>query len=134
MRVAIWVPGTPEHFLIHVHGAFHVIKQMGLDTEFQEAANAVENLKFDWDIKKDAHSKTKKDKKKKDNGPPHAAVLATGTALDRVPSTWEKAGAKAIIRTQIFQLYANLLSNEACQPWDKIVKAQTKNAPREDLK
>ena len=65
MRVAIWVPGTPVHFLIHVHGAFHVLKQMGLDTKFQEAANAVENLKFDWDIKKDAHSNTKKDKKKK---------------------------------------------------------------------
>jgi hypothetical protein len=81
---------------------------MGLDTKFQEAANAVENLKFDWDIKKDVHSKTKKDKKKKDNGPPHTAVIAIGTALDRVPSTWEKAGANAIIRTQIFQLYVNL--------------------------
>jgi len=46
-----------------------------------------------------------------------------------------EARAKAeVIGTHIFQLYANLLSDESCQPWDKIVKAQMESAPQEDLK
>jgi len=44
----------------------------------------IKNLKINWDITKDAHSKTKKDhKKKKDDNPPHAAVVAAKTALDK---------------------------------------------------
>ena len=35
---------------------------------------------------------------------------------------------------QIFQLYGNLLTDEACQPWEKIVKVQTDTIPREDLR
>ena len=35
---------------------------------------------------------------------------------------------------QIFQLYGNLLTDEARQPWEKIVKAQTDTIPREDLR
>jgi len=47
----------------------------------------------------------------------------------------KEAGMTAkVIGTQILQLYANLLFNESCQLWDKIVKAQTKFAPWEDLK
>jgi hypothetical protein len=48
---------------------------------------------------------------------------------------WKEAGSKAeVIRTQIFQIHANLLSNESHQPWDKIVKAQTETAPGIELK
>jgi hypothetical protein len=32
-----------------------------------------------------------------------------------------------------FKLYGNLLSNEARQPWEKIVKAQTTKCPWEDI-
>ena len=35
---------------------------------------------------------------------------------------------------QIFQLYGNLLTDEARQPWEKIVKAQTDTIPWEDLR
>ena len=34
---------------------------------------------------------------------------------------------------QIFQLYGNLLTNEAGQPQEKIVKVQTDTIPWEDL-
>ena len=34
---------------------------------------------------------------------------------------------------QIFQLYGNLLTDEAHQPWEKIVKVQTDTIPREGL-
>ena len=38
-----------------------------------------------------------------------------------------------MLGVQIFQLYANLLTDEARQPWEKIVKAQTDTIPWEDL-
>ena len=38
-----------------------------------------------------------------------------------------------MLGTQIFQLYGNLLTDEAHQPWEKIVKVQTNTIPREDL-
>jgi hypothetical protein len=34
-----------------------------------------------------------------------------------------------VIGVQIFPLYAKLLSDKSCQPWEKIVKTQTKIAP-----
>ena len=39
-----------------------------------------------------------------------------------------------MLGVQIFQLYGNLLTDEAHQPWEKIVKAQTDTIPREDLR
>ena len=39
-----------------------------------------------------------------------------------------------MLGAQIFQLYGNLLTDEACQPWEKIVKAQTDTIPQEDLR
>ena len=38
--MGIW---DPEHFLIHVRGAIHAIKEMELDTKFQEAMKAVKS-------------------------------------------------------------------------------------------
>ncbi len=35
---------------------------------------------------------------------------------------------------KLFELYGNLLSNEARQPWEKIIKAQVTRAPWEDVK
>ena len=39
-----------------------------------------------------------------------------------------------MIGAQIFQLYGNLYTDEARQPWEKIVKAQTDTIPQEDLR
>ncbi len=38
-----------------------------------------------------------------------------------------------MLGAQIFQLYGYLLTDEARQPWEKIVKAQTDTIPREHL-
>ena len=38
-----------------------------------------------------------------------------------------------MLRVQIFQLYGNLLTDDARQPWEKIVKMQANTIPREDL-
>ena len=37
LNVAIWASGIPKQFLLHVHTAIHVCKQMGLDTNFADA-------------------------------------------------------------------------------------------------
>ena len=56
-------------------------------------------------------------------------------ALDNAQKAWDDAEAMTdVIGAQIFELYANLCLDEACQPWDKIVKAQTNTVPWEDLK
>ena len=48
-------------------------------------------------------------------------------ALEAAKLTITMAGVKA------FDLYGNPLSNEARQPWEKIIKAQVTPAPREDI-
>ena len=56
-------------------------------------------------------------------------------ALNNAQKAWDDAKAKTeVIRAQTFQLYANLLSDKVCKPWDKTVKAQTNTVPQEDLK
>ena len=52
MRMVRWASGTPEHFLIHVRGAIHAIKEMELDTKFQEATKAVESASLEVDLAK----------------------------------------------------------------------------------
>eukprot|EP00804_Cyclotella_cryptica_P008126 CCRYP_004607-RC/>CCRYP_004607-RC protein AED:0.50 eAED:0.70 QI:0/0/0.33/1/0/0/3/204/214 len=49
-------------------------------------------------------------------------------ALEAVKRAVTTAGAKP------FELYGNLLSDEARQPWEKIIKAQGTRAPWEDIK
>ncbi len=48
-------------------------------------------------------------------------------ALEAAKLTVTTAGAKA------FELYGNFLSNEARQPWEKIINAQVTRAPWEDI-
>ncbi len=63
-------------------------------------------------------------------------------ALAAVKAAYEKAlkavqEAKLAVTTagaKLFELYGNLLSDEAGQPWEKIIKAQVTNSPWEDVK
>ena len=45
----------------------------------------------------------------------------------------EAAQVVATAGAKPFELYANLLADEACQPWEKILKAQVMQAPWEDV-
>lgn len=128
MMVAFWASSTPEFSFICVAG-IHDIKQIGLDTKFQKATNRVKNLKINWGIAKDAHSKAKKNHNNKKGKDPSPSCCSKKT-IDKAWSMWEEAGAKAeVTRTQILQLYANLLFNNSCQWWDRIIKAQTETLP-----
>ncbi len=33
LKVAIWASGTPKQFLLHIHTAMHICKQLGCETE-----------------------------------------------------------------------------------------------------
>ena len=46
----------------------------------------------------------------------------------------EECGTRGMLGMQIFQLYGNILTDEACQPWEKIMKAQTNTIPWEALR
>lgn len=81
--MAIWASGTPEHFLIHLHGVVHVIKYMGLLTKFKEQYGTVESAKLDWEIGKDAFSKSKKESKAKKDDNSSLAVAAAKVILDK---------------------------------------------------
>ena len=47
-----WASRTPEHFLTHVRGAIHVIKEMELDVKLKEATEALKMANLDLDIAK----------------------------------------------------------------------------------
>eukprot|EP00804_Cyclotella_cryptica_P028158 CCRYP_011021-RA/>CCRYP_011021-RA protein AED:0.58 eAED:1.00 QI:0/-1/0/1/-1/1/1/0/134 len=83
-------------------------------------------------------------KKKKGNkgDAPGATPEAVLPALAEAKALYDKA-LKALEAAKLavtmagakpFELYRNLLSNEARQPWEKIIKAQVTHAPWEDIK
>ena len=147
MRMVRWASRTPEHFLIHVWGVIHAIKEMELDTKFQEAAKAVESAILEVDLTKmqykdelknrekddssqqavgagkAASDKAKKSKRMEGDDSPPAEVVAAKAALNEARKDRNEAQERSdMLGVQIFQLYGNLLTDEACQPWEKIVK------------
>ena len=63
LKVLSWVPGTPKQFLLHVRTAFHVCKQLDLETK--EAMMALEAANCKLDAIKADHAKLAKSAKEK---------------------------------------------------------------------
>ena len=149
VKVAIWSSGTPKQFVLHVHSAIHAITQMGLDNNFAEAEKALETAKLDADIAKSEYASLCSSEKKK-KGKQGDATASSGTNPEPVVSpeltaaknAYEKAvkaveAAKLAVTTagaKPFELYGNLLSDEARQPWDKIIQSRVTRTPWEDIK
>eukprot|EP00804_Cyclotella_cryptica_P019135 CCRYP_020878-RA/>CCRYP_020878-RA protein AED:0.08 eAED:0.80 QI:0/0/0/1/1/1/3/0/430 len=109
-RVTVWSGhGTNEQFVLHVNKAYSTAKKMGLIPTCDDAEKA-------YDSKKGCSTKTEKEKKTAESLSLKADMLALRTKM--TDSALE-----------VFQLYANLLTEEACQPWDLIVKEQTESSP-----
>ena len=107
MRLAIWASGTPQHFLIHVHGAVKVIQQMGLDSKFNKATN----------IAKDAYSKAKRGHKKKEEEDPHPVVEAAKMTLDNAWKAWDDVEAKTdVVRDMSFSSMQNFFWKKLTSP------------------
>ncbi len=144
--MAVWASGTPEQFVLHVRSAIHACKQMGLDVCFAEAEQTVINTELEAELAKTEYVKVRNSEKKKSKGKPEgkpegksegksegnksegtnpdsealkAAKAAYATALKAIETaklTVTTAGAK------LFELYGNLLSDEARQPWEKSLR------------
>jgi hypothetical protein len=149
LKVAIWSSGTPEQFVLHVRFAIHAIMQMGLDMDYAEAERAVEAAKLDAEIAKTEYATVRNSEKKK-KGKQGEATGTSGTnpkpvvspELTAAKNAYKKAvkaieAAKLSVTmagTKPFELYGNLFSDEARQPWDKIIQSCMTRAPWEDIK
>eukprot|EP00804_Cyclotella_cryptica_P026564 CCRYP_020447-RA/>CCRYP_020447-RA protein AED:0.15 eAED:0.20 QI:0/-1/0/1/-1/1/1/0/387 len=108
-----------------VNKAYSTAKKMGLIPACNEAEKAYDSKKAAWkavlrELAEDPLSKTAKEAKTAESLSLKADMLAlkakmTDSALE------------------VFQLYANLLTEEARQPWDLIVKEQTESMPFHDI-
>ena len=130
-----------------------------MDTKFQEAAKAVESAILEVDLTKmqykdelknrekddssqqavgagkAASDKAKKSKRMEGDDSPPAEVVAAKAALNEARKDRNEAQERSdMLGVQIFHLYGNLLTDEAHQPWEKIVKAQTDTIPWKDLR
>jgi hypothetical protein len=131
LKVAVWASGTPEQFVLHARFA---CKQMGLDKNFAEAEQTVINTELEAELAKEEYVKLRSSKKKKIKGnkpegnrskvtnPDSEALAAAKAAYEKALKAIEKAKLAVIMAgAKIFELYGNLLSDEARQPWGKII-------------
>eukprot|EP00804_Cyclotella_cryptica_P010728 CCRYP_005515-RA/>CCRYP_005515-RA protein AED:0.48 eAED:1.00 QI:0/-1/0/1/-1/1/1/0/321 len=145
LKVAVWASGTPKQFLLHVRSTIPACKQMGFDTSFADAEKAVKTAKLNADIVKEEYTQLRNSEKKKKGNKgdaPGTTAEAVPPALAEAKALYDKA-LKALEAAKLadtmagakrFELYGNLLSDEARQPWEKIIKAQVTRAPWEDIK
>jgi hypothetical protein len=121
MSMAQWTYGTPEQFLLHVQAAIHVCKQMKLDVNLSKAQEAVTNTECDLEIAKETYAQVHSSVKKKAKGSKVEAASANSEPLalakvDHEKATQAVAAAKLAVMMEgakVFELYANLLSDEA---------------------
>jgi hypothetical protein len=120
---------------------------MGLDAKFAETEQTVIHAELEAELAKTEYVKLRNSEKKKNKGnkPEGSRSEVTNPdleALAAAKAAYEKAlkaiqEAKLAVTTagaKLFELYENLLSDEARQPWEKIIKAQVTNSPWEDVK
>jgi hypothetical protein len=141
LKVALWTSGTPEQFILHVCSAIHACKQMENDIKYLNAKEAVARANLDLGIKKEEYAQVCTLERKKNKGNPGEGVPAASESLVSAITAYDEAkqaveAVKLAITMEIakaFELYRNLLSDEATQPWDKIIQAQATKCPWEDI-
>jgi hypothetical protein len=124
LRVPVWSKGTPEQFLVHVQQALDAIRQKGLLAAYEKAEKDKEECTKKLVNATEALSKYTGDTT---NTPEGKAVEKATEAVDRASEALES------IANQVFQLYSNLLTEEARRPWTKILGEQIDCAPWVDL-
>ena len=124
LRVPVWSKGTPEQFLVHIQQALDTIRQKGLQAALEKAVKDKEEC-----TKKLTTAKTAIEnyKGRDENPPKKKAVEKAQEAVAREEETCQS------LITQVFQLYSNLLTEEARRPWTKILGEQIDVTPWTDL-
>jgi hypothetical protein len=124
LYVPVWSKGTPEEFLVHVQQALDAIRQKCLQSALDKAINDKE----EWTKKLTTAIEAYGNRKGRDESPPEKkAVEKVTEAVARERETIESLNA------QVFQLYSNLLTEEARGPWCKILGEQIDVIPLDRL-
>jgi hypothetical protein len=127
LKVALWASGTPEQFILHVRSAIHACKQMEHDIKYLNAEEALAMANLDLDIKKEENMQVRTSERKKNKGNPGESVPAASESLVAAKTAYKKTK-QAVEATKLAAMMeigkAFLLSDEARQPWDKIIQAQ----------
>jgi hypothetical protein len=111
------------------------------DMNFSKAKEAVTTATLDLEIRKEEYTQVHSTERKKNKGNPGEGIPATSDSLAAAKTAYEQAkqaveAAKLAAATEgakPFELYGNLLSDEARQPWEKIVQVQMTKCPWEDI-
>jgi hypothetical protein len=107
------------------------------DLKYLNAEEAVATANLDLDIKKEEYAQVCTSERKKNKGNSGEGVPAASESLVAAKTSYNKAK-QALEATQLaatteiakaFKLYGKLLSNEARQPWEKIVWTQMTKCP-----
>ena len=110
--IPVWSKGTPEQFLVHAQQALDAISQKGLLTAYKKA----EKEKKEWAKKLDKATEALGKHMGEDANPPNEK--AAEKATEAVACANE---AMESIANEVFQLYSNLLMDEARRPCNKIL-------------
>ncbi len=126
LRVSVWSRGTPEKFLVHVQQAIAAIKAKGLQEAYEKLVRAEKECTEK--LEEAVLNRDFADGEVKDDS-------ALSKAIDKATEAQSKAkSAVEHVANQIFQLYSNFLSEEARQPWSKILAEQIDCSPWKDLR
>ncbi len=109
---------------MHVQQALDAIRQKGLEAAIEKAVKDKEECTQRLQQAQEAFANYQG---MDENPPEKKAVQNATTAIAHEQETY-----KSLI-TQVFQLYSNLLTEEARRPWNKILGEQVEVAPWTDL-
>jgi hypothetical protein len=104
LRVPVWSKGTPVQFLVHVQQALDAIRQKGLQSALEKAIKDTE----EWTNFLTKAIETFGNHKGRDENLPEKKAVEKATEA----VAHEKEAIESII-AQVFQLYSNLLTEEA---------------------
>jgi len=141
LKVAFWASWTPEQFILHVCSAIDACKQMELDIKFENTEEAVTMATLVLDVRKEEYVQVRTSERKKNKGNPgegtpaaSKSIVAAKTACDKAKQAEEAT--KLTVMTEgvkAFELYGNLLSDEARHSWEKNIQARMTTCPWEDV-
>ena len=110
--IPFWSKGTLGQFVVHVQQALNAIRQKGLQSALKKATKDKE----EWTKKLTKAIEVFGNHKERDENPPKKKAVAKATeAVAHDEETMES------LIAQVFQLYSNLLTEEARRPWYMIL-------------
>ena len=112
--------GTPKQLLVHVKQTLDAIRQKGLEAALEKAVKDKEEC----NQKLQEATEALANYEGRGENPPEKKTVQKAT--DAVACKQETY--KSLI-TQVFQLYSNLLTEEARRPWSKILVEQIEVTP-----